>query len=199
MLRRYSSRVVAPMMCSSPRARAGLSMLPAPPEPSEAPAPTTVCSSSMKTITSSLCSRISVPGSGHQPGQVDLDQAAIAEGLRDVSLDDLCGDPLDDRRLPHAGLADEHRVVLPPAGEDLDGLLDLLLPTDDRVDLPVAGHLGEIAAELVQRGGVRRRLARAGRTAAATHGSLLERLGRHVQPAQDLAAGRLGIQRQGEQ
>ena len=46
MCLRYSSRVVAPIMCSSPRASIGLSMLPASIAPSAAPAPTTVCSSS---------------------------------------------------------------------------------------------------------------------------------------------------------
>ena len=45
---RYSSSVVAPITCSSPRARAGLSILPASMEPSVLPAPTIVCSSSMK-------------------------------------------------------------------------------------------------------------------------------------------------------
>ena len=48
---RYSSSVVAPMQCSSPRASAGLSMLPASMEPSALPAPTMVCSSSMNRIT----------------------------------------------------------------------------------------------------------------------------------------------------
>ena len=47
MWRRYSSSVVAPMQCSSPRASIGLSMFPASIAPSAAPAPTTVCSSSM--------------------------------------------------------------------------------------------------------------------------------------------------------
>ena len=47
MYLRYSSSVVAPMACSSPRARAGFRMLPASMEPSVAPAPTMVCSSSM--------------------------------------------------------------------------------------------------------------------------------------------------------
>ncbi len=44
---RYSSSVVAPMACSSPRARAGFRILPASMEPSVAPAPTIRCSSSM--------------------------------------------------------------------------------------------------------------------------------------------------------
>ena len=48
---RYSSRVVAPIMRSSPRASIGLSMLPASIELSPvAPAPTTVCSSSMNVM-----------------------------------------------------------------------------------------------------------------------------------------------------
>src|SRR5512141_1666764 len=48
---RYSSSVVAPTHRSSPRARAGFSMLEASIDPSAFPAPTRVCSSSMKRIT----------------------------------------------------------------------------------------------------------------------------------------------------
>ena len=44
---RYSSRVVAPMQCSSPRASIGFKRLPASMLPSVLPAPTMVCSSSM--------------------------------------------------------------------------------------------------------------------------------------------------------
>ncbi len=57
MYLRYSSRVVAPIIRSSPRASMGFSMLPASIAPSPpAPAPTTVCSSSMNvTICPSLC------------------------------------------------------------------------------------------------------------------------------------------------
>ena len=51
MYLRYSSSVVAPIMRSSPRASSGLSMLPASIAPSPlAPAPTTVCSSSMNVM-----------------------------------------------------------------------------------------------------------------------------------------------------
>ena len=51
MYLRYSSSVVAPMACSSPRASAGFRMLEASMEPPEAPAPTMVCSSSMNRMT----------------------------------------------------------------------------------------------------------------------------------------------------
>ena len=54
MYLRYSSSVVAPMVRSSPRARAGLSRLDASTAPSLAPAPTMVCSSSMKRMISPL-------------------------------------------------------------------------------------------------------------------------------------------------
>ena len=47
---RYSSKVVAPTQCNSPRAKAGLSMLPASIAPSALPAPTMVCNSSMNTM-----------------------------------------------------------------------------------------------------------------------------------------------------
>ena len=52
---RYSSRVVAPMQCSSPRASEGLSMLPASIEPSARPAPTMVWSSSTNSTTCPCC------------------------------------------------------------------------------------------------------------------------------------------------
>ena len=59
MCLRYSSSVVAPIACSSPRASIGLSMLLASIAPSAAPAPTTVCSSSMNRMTCPAASVIS--------------------------------------------------------------------------------------------------------------------------------------------
>src|SRR5450759_802520 len=56
---RYSVSVVAPTIRSSPRASIGFSMLPASIAPSAAPAPTTVCNSSMKVMTSPALSLIS--------------------------------------------------------------------------------------------------------------------------------------------
>ena len=46
----YSSKVVAPIQCSSPRASIGFNILPASRAPSVLPAPTMVCSSSMNRI-----------------------------------------------------------------------------------------------------------------------------------------------------
>ena len=52
MFSRNSSSVVAPMVCRSPRARAGLSMLAVSSEPCVEPAPTIVCISSMNIMVS---------------------------------------------------------------------------------------------------------------------------------------------------
>ncbi len=56
---RYSSNVVAPTQCSSPRASAGFNILPASMEPSALPAPTKVWSSSINKIISPSCLPIS--------------------------------------------------------------------------------------------------------------------------------------------
>ena len=50
MYLRYSSSVVAPTQCNSPRAKAGFNIFPASIAPSALPAPTMVCISSMKTM-----------------------------------------------------------------------------------------------------------------------------------------------------
>ena len=86
------------------------------------------------------------------------------EHVRHVVVDDLLGEALDDGRLAHAGLADQDRVVLRAAGEDLDDPLDLGLAADHRVELALAGELGQVARELVEDG----RLASASWAAGST-------------------------------
>jgi hypothetical protein len=97
-----------------------------------------------------------VLGPRHQTGQVKRDHPPALQGLGHVAGDAPLRESLDDRGLADAPVADEHRVVLGPPGQHLDGLLDLLSPPDDGVQLPGAGFLGQIAPVLVQR----RRIAR---------------------------------------
>ena len=59
------------------------------------------------------------------------------------------GQALGDGRLAHAGLADQGRVVLRLAAEDLDDPLDLLLATDHRVELARARGFGQIDAQRI--------------------------------------------------
>ena len=103
-----------------------------------------------------------VAGARDDAGELQLHHAAPDEGVRDVAVGDALGDALDHRRLADAGLADEHRVVLGAAREHLDGLLDLVGPAHDGVELPGPGRGGEVLAELVERRGLRRPVGRGG-------------------------------------
>ncbi len=108
-----------------------------------------------------------VLGAGDHHGQVEDDDAAVAQQLGDVAIDDQLGQALDDGGLADAGLAEQDGVVLGAAAEDLDDALDLVLPADDRVELALAGQFGEVAAEAVQGRGLGLALARLPFAAAA--------------------------------
>jgi len=95
-------------------------------------------------------------------GEVEDDDAAVGEQLGHVAIDHPLGEAFHDRRLAHARLAEEDRIVLRAAAKDLDRPLDLLLTADDRIELALAGQLGEVPAEAVEG----RRLALAGLGAA---------------------------------
>ena len=92
-----------------------------------------------------------VLGPGHHRAEVQRDQPLVPQGFGHVAGHDPLGQPLDDRGLAHAGLADQHRVVLGPPGQHLDDPPDLGVPADDRVQLAVPGRLGQVDAELLQR------------------------------------------------
>ena len=104
----------------------------------------------------------------------ELDEALVAQRLRHLAGDDALGQALDDGGLADARLADQHRVVLLAPGQHLDGGLDLLGPADHRVELALAGELGEVAGVFVEVRRVGRRLDPAFLGAAADHlGDLL--------------------------
>ena len=99
-----------------------------------------------------------VLGAGHQPAHVQGENALAHQRLGDVAEDDGLGQPLGDGGLADAGLADQGRIILCPPREDLDHPLDLHGTADDRVQLVLLSQLGEVAAELVEQGGLARLL-----------------------------------------
>src|SRR5205085_1546533 len=70
--------------------------------------------------------------------------------LRHLAVGDAGREPFDHGCLADARLADEHRVVLRAAREDLHDPLDLGLAADDGVELALRGEPREVAAELVE-------------------------------------------------
>ena len=95
-----------------------------------------------------------VLGAGDERADVERQEALAQQRLRHVAGDDALGQALDDGRLADAGLADQRRVVLGAAREDLDDPLDLLLAADDGIELAGAGRRGQVDAELVDRRGL---------------------------------------------
>ncbi len=95
-----------------------------------------------------------VLGAGDERTDVQRQHPLVEQDVRDVAGDDPVREALGDGRLAHAGLADQGRVVLRLAAEDLDDPLDLLLAADDRVQLVRAGRLGQVDPKRVHRGGL---------------------------------------------
>src|SRR5216110_143138 len=85
--------------------------------------------------------------------------AVFLQRIGALATDDELSQACDDRGLPHPRLADQHRVVLLAAREDLHHALDLFLTPDRGIELALGRELGQIAAEVVERGGLRLLLA----------------------------------------
>ena len=160
---RYSSSVVAPMARSSPRARAGFSRLEASIEPSAAPAPdqgvqlvdeeddlALAVDDLLDHGLQPLLELAAELRAGHEGSQVQGEKLLVLQGIRDVTRDDPPRQAFHDGGLADARLADEHGVVLRAAGEHLHDAPDLLVPADDRVELLLAGELGEVPAVVLQ-------------------------------------------------
>ena len=89
-------------------------------------------------------------GAGHDEREVESKHALVGEEAWHFAVGDALREAFDDGRLADAGLADQHRVVLGAAAEDLDDALQFAVAADQRIELPVHGGLGQVAAELSQ-------------------------------------------------
>ncbi len=89
-------------------------------------------------------------GAGDHRAEVERQEALVLEAFRHVAVDDAQGEPLDDRGLADARLADQHGIVLGAARQHLDRAADLLVAADDRVELALARRLGQVARVFLQ-------------------------------------------------
>jgi hypothetical protein len=161
---RYSDQVVAAIVRSVPRARAGLSRLAASPVPAAPPAPISVWASSMNRMTgcgeactSSITERKRCSNSPFIAAPACISPMSSAHSRtsakrrRHVAGGDALGKALHDGRLADARLAGEDRVVLAPPHEHVDDLADLVVAPHDGVHAAFARLFGEVGGEPVER------------------------------------------------
>ena len=89
-------------------------------------------------------------GSGHHRTEIHGDDLLALQRFRHVAIDDPAGESFHQGCLAHPGLADEHGVVLSPAREHLHDPANLVVPSNDRINLPLPRQSREIPAVLFQ-------------------------------------------------
>ncbi len=92
-----------------------------------------------------------VLGAGKERRHVESEHSLVLERFRHLAIDDALRKALHDRRLAHAGLADQNRVVLGAALQDLDHAADLVVASDHRIELARAGALGQVERVFFER------------------------------------------------
>ncbi len=88
----------------------------------------------------------------HQGAHIERNDALALDAVGHVALNDALRQTLNDGRLADAGFADQGRVILGAARENLDHALDLVRAPDDRVEPTGLSHLGQIGAERIEVG-----------------------------------------------
>ena len=88
--------------------------------------------------------------SSHDRRHVERNNAFATQRTRHFFLRNEQGQPFDDGTFSDAGLADEHRIVLFPAAQDLCDTFYLFFPADDGVQFPLFGRTGHINTEPVK-------------------------------------------------
>ncbi len=91
-------------------------------------------------------------GAGLQQAEVEAQQLDALECRRHFAGGDAQCQAFDDGSLADPGLANHDRIVLPPPGKDVDHLADRRVAAEHRIELTVAGLLGEIVGKARQVG-----------------------------------------------
>ena len=91
-----------------------------------------------------------VLGAGEQAGHVEHQHLLALQGFRHFLVDDTLRQTFDDGRLADARLADQHRVVLGTALENLDGTADFIVATDHRVEFALSRPFRQVDTVFLQ-------------------------------------------------
>ncbi len=159
---RYSAGVVAPMQRISPRLSAGFRMFAASSEPSAEPAPyqrvqlvdeddhVRVVDELLHDRLQALFELPAIFRARDDQRDVEREETLVGKEMRNIAVDNLLSEPLDDGGLADPRFANQHGVVLGPPAEHLLDALELVVSTDQRVELVLHRRFGQVAAELGQ-------------------------------------------------
>ena len=87
---------------------------------------------------------------GHQSAHVQAEHGAILQVFGHIATHDALRQTLGDGGFTNAGLTDEAGVVFGLTGQDTDHIADLLISTNDGVQLLLAGKFHQILTVLLQ-------------------------------------------------
>ncbi len=76
-----------------------------------------------------------VLGAGDDQRKVERQNALVRQERRHVAIGDALRQAFHNGRLAHAGLADQHRVVLGAAAENLHHALQFVIAADERIEI----------------------------------------------------------------
>ena len=107
-----------------------------------------VCADCLYDVLHPLLKISAVLGSGHYRGNVKGYDAFPGQDRGYRTVRNLEGYTLHDCRLADSRLTYEHWIVLLPPSENLDYPGYLIVPADDRIQLPLGSSLGQVCSEL---------------------------------------------------
>ena len=91
-----------------------------------------------------------VLGAGDDQRKIQRQDALVGQERGHVAFGDALRQAFHDGGLADARLADQHRIVLGAAAQDLHHALQFVIAADQRIERVVHGGLGEVAAEFGQ-------------------------------------------------
>ena len=86
----------------------------------------------------------------HQRGQIQREDGLVLQPLRHIAVDQPLRQAFGDSGLAHAGLADQHRIILGAPADDVYQTPNLFVAPDDRVKLALPRIGRQIPPELAQ-------------------------------------------------
>ena len=88
---------------------------------------------------------------GNERAHIERNDLLVLQSFGDIAANDPLRQPLGDRGLADARLADQDRVVLGSAREHLDDPANLLIAADHRIELAVLSRRGQVATVFFER------------------------------------------------